>query len=85
MHVEDPQALAVWVLRNNPGWTKQRVDAAFKAEKEQQVNLTRTIPVLIVYATAVVEEDGQAFFFEDIYGHDKSLTKLEAQAYASRN
>lgn len=85
IRVEDPQALAVWVLRNNPGWTKERVEAAFKAEKEQQVNLTRTIPVLIVYASAVVEEDGQVFFLEDIYGHDKSLAKLEAQAYVSQN
>ena len=85
MRVEDPKALAVWVLRNNPGWTKERVAEAFTVGKEQQVNLTRTIPVLIVYASAVVEEDGQVFFFEDIYGHDKALVKLEAQAYSSHN
>jgi L,D-transpeptidase YcbB len=85
MRVEDPKALAVWVLRNNPGWTKERVAEAFAAGKEQQVNLTRTIPVLVVYASAVVEEDGQVFFFEDIYGHDKALAKLEAQAYSSSN
>jgi len=85
IRVEDPQALAAWVLRNNPGWTTQRIEAAFQAGKEQQVNLTRTIPVLIVYSTAVVKEDGQAFFFEDIYGHDKALAKLEAQAYSRQN
>ena len=85
IRVEDPNALAVWVLRNNPGWTKKRVAEAFAAGKEQQVNLTRTIPVLILYASAVAEEDGQVFFLEDIYGHDKTLTKLEAQAYASHN
>ena len=77
--------MAVWVLRNNPGWTKERVVTAFAAGKEQQVNLTRTIPVLILYATAVAEENGQVFFLEDIYGHDKTLAKLEAQAYSSRN
>lgn len=85
IRVEDPEALAVWVLRNNPGWTKGRVEEAFKAGKEQQINLTRTIPVLVVYASAVVEEDGQVYFLEDIYGHDKSLAKLEEQAYASLN
>jgi L,D-transpeptidase YcbB len=85
IRVEDPEALAVWVLRNNPGWTKGRVEEAFKAGKEKQVNLTRTIPVLVVYASAVVEEDGQVYFLEDIYGHDKSLAKLEEQAYASLN
>jgi murein L,D-transpeptidase YcbB/YkuD len=85
IRVEDPEALAVWVLRNNPGWTKGRVEEAFKTGKEQQVNLTRTIPVLVVYASAVAEEDGQVYFLEDIYGHDKSLAKLEEQAYASLN
>jgi len=85
IRVEDPEALALWVLRNNPGWTEERVRAAFAAGKEQRVNLTAAIPVLIVYSSAVAEEDGEVFFFEDIYGHDKSLAKLEAQAYASQN
>ena len=85
IRVEDPKALAVWVLRNNPGWTQERVAEAFTAGKERQVNLTRTIPVLIVYTSAVVEEDGQVFFLEDIYGHDRALAKLEAQAYSSLN
>ena len=85
IRVGDPEALAEWVLRNNPGWTKQRIAYAFAAGREQQVNLTRTIPVLIVYATAVTEEDGQVYFFPDIYGHDRALAKLEAQAYASNN
>ena len=62
-----------------------RVEAAFQAQKEQQVNLARTIPVLIVYGTAIAKEDGQVFFFDDIYGNDKALAKLFAQAYTSRN
>jgi L,D-transpeptidase YcbB len=85
IRVEDPKALAVWVLRNNPGWTKEKVEAAFKAQKEQQVNLPRTIPVLIVYGTAVVKEGGRAYFFDDIYGFDKQLAKLIATAYSSKN
>jgi len=85
IRVEDPQALAVWVLRNNPGWTKEKVDGAFKAQKQEQVNLTRTIPVLIVYGTAVAKEDGRAYFFDDIYGYDKKLASLTAAAYSSRN
>jgi murein L,D-transpeptidase YcbB/YkuD len=84
IRVEDPQALATWVLRNNPGWTRERVEAAFKAQKEQQVNLAREIPVLIVYGTAIAKEDGEVFFVEDIYGFDKALGKLFAQAYASK-
>ena len=85
IRVVDPARLAEWVLRNNPGWTRERIDAAFKAEKEQQVNLTRVIPVLVLYSTAVAEEDGRIYFFEDIYGHDKEMAKLYAQAYGSHN
>jgi murein L,D-transpeptidase YcbB/YkuD len=82
IRVEDPQALAEWVLRNNPGWTREKIEAAFKAQKEQQVNLTNTIPVLIVYGTAIAKENGQIYFFDDLYGYDKALGKLFDQAYA---
>ena len=85
IRVEDPKALAEWVLRNNPGWTVERIEAAFKAEKQQQVNLTHEIPVLIVYGTAIAKENGQVFFFDDIYGYDKAMAKLFEQAYASNN
>jgi len=85
IRVQNPPALAKWVLRNNPGWTLERIDAAFKAGKDQQVNLTKTIPVLIVYGTAVVPESGIAEFFADIYGFDKKLEKLIADTYAARN
>jgi len=84
IRVEDPKALAVWVLRDNPGWTREKVDAAFAAERQQQVNLPSSIPVLIVYGTAVTKEDGKTYFFDDIYGYDKKLDKLFTQAYASR-
>ena len=84
VRVADPAKLAEYVLRYNPGWNGERVDAAFKAEKQVQVNLVKTIPVLIVYGTATAPEDGQVHFFEDIYGHDKTLGALFNDAYASR-
>ena len=79
IRVEDPKALAVWVLKNNAEWEKEQIENAFAAGKEVQVKLTRTIPVLILYTTAVAEEDGRVFFFQDIYGHDKAL-KLATRA-----
>ena len=84
IRVEDPRALATWVLRNNPGWTRERVEAAFQAQEQEQVNLAHEIPVLILYGTAISKEDGQVFFFEDIYGYDKAMGKLFEQAYASQ-
>ena len=84
VRVEKPLELAEWVLRNNPGWTRARIDEAFETQKELQVNLVRAIPVLMVYGTAVVPEDGSVHFLEDIYGHDRQLEKLFTEAYESR-
>ena len=36
IRVEDPKVLAEWVLRNNPGWTRERIEAAFKAERNNR-------------------------------------------------
>jgi murein L,D-transpeptidase YcbB/YkuD len=45
------------------------------------VNLKHQIPVLIVYGTAVVPEDGQVHFYDDIYGHDVALDKVLEKGY----
>ncbi len=42
----------------------------------EQVNLAHRIPVLIVYATVIVTEDGIVHFYDDIYGHDAALEKV---------
>jgi len=47
----------------------------------QQVDLAHPIPVLIVYGTAVVTEDGIVHFYDDIYGHDAALEKVLAKGY----
>jgi murein L,D-transpeptidase YcbB/YkuD len=50
-------------------------------EKSVQVNLNRPIPVLILYATARVDEDGSVDFYDDIYGHDGRLAQALAKGY----
>jgi L,D-transpeptidase YcbB len=81
IRVEDPMALAAWVLRDQPGWTLDRIRAVMKGSQTVQVNLDKPIPVLILYSTAVVEPDGEAHFFDDIYGYDRELEQALAGAY----
>jgi murein L,D-transpeptidase YcbB/YkuD len=82
IRVEKPDELAAWALQGNPNWTIERVRAAMQTGKDNvQVNLTKPIPVLIIYGTAVVDESGTAHFFDDIYGHDAALAKLLAKGY----
>ena len=81
IRLEKPADVAVWVLRNNPGWDMNRVRAAMNGSTTQQVNLARPIPVLIVYGTAIVTEDGIVHFYDDIYGHDADLEKVLQKGY----
>ncbi len=78
IRVEDPVSLAVWVLRDNPGWTKERVLEAMNGDQTFREKLAKPVPVLIVYGTAIVSENGDAYFFRDVYGLDASLAKALA-------
>jgi L,D-transpeptidase YcbB len=79
IRVERPADLAAWVLRDKPQWTMDKIQAAMKTGPDNvQVNLTKPIPVLILYSTAVVDPDGEVRFFDDIYGYDRSLEKVLA-------
>jgi murein L,D-transpeptidase YcbB/YkuD len=81
IRVADPLALALLVLRDKPEWTRERVEAAMNGDRELQVNLETPVPVLILYATSIVKENGEVLFFQDIYGHDASLEKVLAGGY----
>jgi L,D-transpeptidase YcbB len=84
IRVEKPAELASFLLRNQPDgqqpWTVARAQTAMDSGKDnRQVNLTAKVPVLLLYVTAVAEEDGTVHFFDDIYGHDKRLNALLAK------
>jgi L,D-transpeptidase YcbB len=83
IHVQEPAKLAAWLLRNTPGWDLERVQYAMHKGKDNvRVNLAFPVPVLIVYDTAVVEENGEIHFFQDIYGHDAELKEELRKSYA---
>jgi L,D-transpeptidase YcbB len=74
IRIEDPVALAAWVLRNDPNWNEAKIRTAIKSDKnDMYVKLAQPIPVVIQYTTAVVRANGEVNFFEDIYGHDTRL------------
>jgi murein L,D-transpeptidase YcbB/YkuD len=83
IRVEKAAELAAWSLAaNKEDWTLEKVLEAMEgAQGNVQVNLARSIPVLILYATAVVNEDGATHFLDDIYGYDAELRKVLAKGY----
>jgi len=82
IRVERPAELATWALRNNPGWTLDRVQQSMeKGTDNVTITLTRPVPVFIVYATALAYENGDVHFYNDIYGHDAKLAQALGKGY----
>jgi len=72
IRVEEPVALAVFVMEGMPGWTEDRIRQAMSDENAMTVRLAEPLPVLIAYGTAIVKQ-GYVYFHDDIYGHDRRL------------
>ena len=77
IRVEQPAELTAWALRDNPGWTLERVRQAMDSGPDNvTVKLARRTPVFIVYGTAIAYADGEVHFYADLYGHDARLTAV---------
>jgi murein L,D-transpeptidase YcbB/YkuD len=71
IRVEEPLALALFVLRNEPDWNAERILAAMKTGRSATLRLGEPLPVVIAYLTAVVAADGRVHFLPDLYGLDE--------------
>jgi murein L,D-transpeptidase YcbB/YkuD len=65
VRIEDPIAMAKYVMRDQPEWTETKIRAAMSAGREQVVKLKRPLPVHIGYWTAWVEPDGKTVTYTD--------------------
>jgi murein L,D-transpeptidase YcbB/YkuD len=72
IRIERPEALAAWVLRDQPGWDAARIREAMTAGRSNTLQLAAPIPVLIAYGTTLVK-DGRIHFYDDVYGLDRRL------------
>jgi murein L,D-transpeptidase YcbB/YkuD len=75
IRLEKPVELADYVLRGNPNWSPERISAVIAEWVERTVQLSKPIPIHVLYWTVWVDEDGTIQFRNDIYGRDKPLRK----------
>jgi murein L,D-transpeptidase YcbB/YkuD len=73
IRVERPAELAQFVLRDQPEWDREAIDAAMAPGPTRRVDLDAPVPVVIFYATALAARDGRALFGRDIYHRDPLL------------
>jgi len=75
IRVAEPKKLAVYLLRHEPEWTSEKIDAAMNAGKEKYVTLKETVPVFIAYFTAWVDSQGELNLRPDVYKRDGRLAE----------
>ncbi|HET9369742.1 MAG TPA: L,D-transpeptidase family protein [Vicinamibacterales bacterium] len=81
IRLEDPARFAEWVLREQPEWTRARIDAAMQGARPARVNLKQPLAVVIFYDTVHVNSENVVFFVSDIYGHDRALDAALNRGY----
>jgi murein L,D-transpeptidase YcbB/YkuD len=80
IRVDDPLELTRLVLDDERSWNAEAIRAAVDRGTTRTVNLTRPVPVLVLYWTAWVGLDGRVQFRRDVYQRDAAvLAALEAE------
>ncbi len=75
IRLSDPKKLAMYLLQNDSTFSEKKIDSFMNASIERGVRLKPSIPVVISYYTAWVDDIGKLHFANDVYGNDKALAK----------
>ena len=83
VRVDQPFKLAEVLLGRDSGWSEERVKSLVGGA-ERTVNLSKPLPIHIMYFTAVADESGNVQLKDDIYGYSrrvKGALGLEGETY----
>ena len=70
VRVQNVRDLVTWLLRDTPGWSRQRFEQTIKSGENTPVELSTPVPVYFRYVSAWSTGDRVAHFRDDIYGMD---------------
>jgi murein L,D-transpeptidase YcbB/YkuD len=74
IRVRQPLKLAEALLREDQGWTSDRVTMTVRhGPQDNQINLQGSIPVHLTYFTVLVDDDGRVRTFPDVYKHEHRI------------
>ena len=80
IRLEKAIELAAYLLRDNPRWTRQKIEEAIVRGERAIIPLDEPIPVHILYWTAWVDDKGTVHFREDVYERDNPLAMALKEA-----
>ncbi len=75
IRVQKPTELALYLLRKDPGWNRDKLMSMLDEAVDLTVPLPEPMPVHVLYWTAWADEDRTIQFRRDIYDHDPPLLK----------
>jgi murein L,D-transpeptidase YcbB/YkuD len=70
VRVQNVRDLVTWLLRDTPGWNRQRFEQTIKSGESVPVALAQPVPVYFTYISAWSTGDAVVHFRDDIYGRD---------------
>jgi murein L,D-transpeptidase YcbB/YkuD len=70
VRLEDAESLTTLVLSADRTWTAADTAERIARGRTEVINLTRGVPIYLVYLTAWVDDEGAVHFRRDIYGRD---------------
>lgn len=74
IRLEDPQAMAAWVVEAVSGHDAEaQIASAVQSGENQRIDLETPLPVHVVYRTVEVDEQGEVIFHHDVYDRDPEL------------
>jgi len=80
IRVENPFDLAEQLLGGD-GWNQEKFQAVLDSKKTKTVLLSKPMPVLLLYWTAMVDPDGVAYFYNDVYERDERIAEALGEPF----
>ncbi len=71
IRVDKPMELAALLLADSERWSQEKIKSAIDQGRTRTVVLNRPVPVLILYWTVDVNEQGGILFKRDVYDQDR--------------
>ncbi len=73
IRIQDPLKLAELVLNDPVKYNRSELESIVNSAKTQRIHPSPKVPVVIVYLTASVNDDGKVRFYKDIYDRDQKV------------
>jgi len=75
IRIARPLDLAAYVLRDDPAWTREKIEEAIASGETQVIPLRTPLGVHVLYWTTWLGDDGRVQFRQDIYLRDAALVR----------